>query len=208
MKNMAEYIEFKKNHIIEINSLGISELKERMMAIKDEADQADCAEYLRWEVEALNLAENFLDFENNGLADKYSFRNGVKYPDITSFAEDRINFYRDIVDNETNTYSDEVLSRYYNVLIQCDKKNGYKYVDYAIASMDKLCSSFEDYRARNYCARIVYLSLIYQKTDVIKKYINKVREFILSDTALNEEQLLSLPFQIRLYSKLVFIKKM
>jgi hypothetical protein len=208
MKNMAEYIEFKKNHIIEINSLGISELKERMMAIKDEADQADCAEYLRWEVEALNLAENFLDFENNGLADKYSFSNGVKYPDITSFAEDRINFYRDIVDNETNTYSDEVLSRYYNVLIQCDKKNGYKYVDYAIASMDKLCSSFEDYRARNYCARIVYLSLIYQKTDVIKKYINKVREFILSDTALNEEQLLSLPFQIRLYSKLVFIKKM
>lgn len=206
MKNIDEYMEFKNNLIIEANSLGISELKERMMTIKDEADRADCAEYLRWEVEALNLAENFLDFENNGLADKYSFSSGVKYLDTTSFTEDRINFYRGIADNETNTYSDEVLSRYYNVLIQCDKKNGYKYVDYAIASMDKLCSSFENYRTRNYCARIVYLSVIYQKTDMIKKYIYKVREFILSDTALNEEQLLFLPFQMRLYSKLVFVK--
>ena len=42
---------------------------------------------------------------------------------------------------------------------------------------------------------------------MIKKYIEKVREFVLSDIVLKEDKLLFLPFQMRLYSKLVFIKK-
>lgn len=112
------------------------------------------------------------------------------------------------MDNEASIYSDEVLSRYYNVLIQCDKKNGYKYIDYAIATMENLFGSLEEHKSWHYCARIVHLSVVYQKIDVIKKYIEKVREFVLSDIVLKEDKLLFLPFQMRLYSKLVFIKRM
>lgn len=207
MKNIAEYIDFKKGIINELSSLGISELRECMKSIKDEADQANWIEYLRWEVEALDLAENFIDFENNELVDSCSYSNGFRYPDIASFTEERISFYRDLVDNEASIYSDEVLSRYYNVLIQCDKKNGYKYIDYAIATMENLFGSLEEHKSWHYCARIVHLSVVYQKIDVIKKYIEKVREFVLSDIVLKEDKLLFLPFQMRLYSKLVFIKK-
>jgi hypothetical protein len=60
MKNIAEYIDFKKGIINELSSLGISELRECMKSIKDEADQANWIEYLRWEVEALDLAEILL----------------------------------------------------------------------------------------------------------------------------------------------------
>ena len=47
-------------------------------SIKDEADQANWIEYLRWEVEALDLAENFIDFENNELVDSCSYSNGFR----------------------------------------------------------------------------------------------------------------------------------
>ena len=171
MKNIAEYIDFKKGIINDLSSLNISELKECMKAIKDEADQSNWTEYLRWEVEALDLVEDFIDFENNELVDACSYSNGFRYPDIASFTEERISFYRNLVDNEASIYSDEVLSRYYNVLIQCDKKNGYKYIDYAIATMENLFDSLEEHKARHYCARIVHLSVVYQKIDVIKKYI-------------------------------------
>lgn len=63
-----------------------------MKSIKDEADQANWIEYLRWEVEALDLAENFIDFENNELVDSCSYSNGFRYPDIASFTEERISF--------------------------------------------------------------------------------------------------------------------
>ena len=92
------------------------------------------------------------------------------------------------MNNETSMYSDEVLARYYNVLIRYDKKNGYKYVDYAIASMGNVFTSLEEPKARYYCARIVHLSVAYQKMDVIKKYVEKVRDFILSDMS---EQIIS-----------------
>ena len=46
MKNIAEYIDFKKGIINELSSLGISELRECMKSIKDEADQANWIEYL------------------------------------------------------------------------------------------------------------------------------------------------------------------
>ena len=61
--------------------------------------------------------------------DSCSYSNGFRYPDIASFTEERISFYRDLVDNEASIYSDEVLSRYYNVLIQCDRK-WIQYIDY------------------------------------------------------------------------------
>lgn len=207
MTNIEKYVEFKEGLAGDISSLGVSELRERMMALKDEADQANWTEYLKWEIEALDLAENYIDMENNGLVDACTFTNGFKYPDIASFSEDRIIFYRDLVDNNARMYSYEVLSRYYNVLIQCDKKNGYQYVDPAIEVMDKLSEFLEDSRSRHYCSRIVHLSVMYQKIDVIKKYINRIREYILSDAALEENQVIFLPFQIGLYSKLVFIKK-
>lgn len=207
MTNIEKYIEFKEGLIGNIGSLGVSELKERMKNIKNEADQANWTDYLKWEIEALDLAENYIDMENNGLVDACTFTNGFKYPDIASFSEDRIYFYRDLMDNKASIYSDEVLSRYYNVLIQCDKENGYKYVDPAITVMDKSCEILGDSRSRHYCSRIVYLSVRYQKIDVIKKYINRIREYILSDAALDENQVLFLPFQIGLYTKLVFIKK-
>ena len=96
--------------------------------------------------------------------DSCSYSNGFRYPDIASFTEERISFYRDLVDNEASIYSDEVLSRYYNVLIQCDKKNGYKYIDYAIATMENLFGSLEEHKSWHYCARIVHLSVVYQKS--------------------------------------------
>ena len=84
------------------------------------------------------------------------------------------------MNNETSIYSDEVLARYYNVLIRYDKKNGYKYVDYAIASMGNVFTSLEEPKARYYCARIVHLSVAYQKMDVIKKYVEKYGQATLS----------------------------
>ncbi len=197
-----DYFDYKKEKIQNLDTLNITELKNRLEELFKSADE-DFKKYIKWDIELLVLCDSFLLFtkkDNTCLVDFLEFQDGKKYPDFRNFDSERIEYYKA---NLNIKYSDEVLSRIYNFLIDVSKE-GYLYVTKAIEVMNKMVIKPDDI-SRKFLGRIIILSIKYNhKGSLYENIIKKLREFINYEIS-NDSPYAA--YYFGLYSIAIFIKQ-
>ena len=134
------------------------------------------------------------------LVNQYEYGN-EKYPDIDSFSEEQLEFYKELI---TNCYSHEIIARYCNILVQCSK-DGYKFVDRAINEMQLIVIDSDLSEQRSYLSRILWLAIRYNKQEIIQYVIENLKNRIFAIIA-SESEIIYLPWNISQYIKAVFVK--
>lgn len=199
--NRDMYTQYIAEKIESTDSLGIFEFKEELINQKETIPDK-YQQYLEWDLKAMSLADKFIVFNNDDTCLVNEYEIGTeKYPDIDSFTEEQLEFYSNRIDSG---YSNEVVARYCNILIQC-AKSGHQYVDRAITEMQEIIEKTDNDKARKYISRILWLAIRYNKSDSIIVVIQKLKNIIRLISA-NDSDVRFLPWNISLYSKAVFVK--
>lgn len=193
-----EYYEYLKREIGSLDKMTISQFGIALKGLVGKSEHDQC---LTWDIKAMALANHFIVFnEDTRLVNQYEYGN-EKYPDIDSFSEEQLEFYKELI---TNCYSHEIIARYCNILVQCSK-DGYKFVDRAIYEMQLIVIDSNLSEQRSYLSRILWLAIRYNKQEIIQYVIENLKNRIFAIIA-SESEIIYLPWNISQYIKAVFVK--
>ena len=197
-----KYFKYKKEHIPNIQKLGKSELQQQIHSFFETVPE-EFKKYVKWDIELLMLADSFMLSKNHrtGLVDACVYQDGRKIPDYENFEDERTGYYKE---NLNIIYSDEVLARIYNYLIE-KANDGHLYVNSAIEVMYRM-AKIDDASERKYLPRIIDLSIKYNKTKdaLYQDLIDNIRESFIKEID-NASPFAS--FFLSLYEIAVFAKK-